>query len=29
MTYLLKNVFRINCPDCQRHWLYDDYMLHK
>ena len=29
MTYLLKQVFRINCTECQRHWLYDDYMLHK
>lgn len=29
MTFLLKSVFRINCPECQRHWLYDDYIQHK
>jgi hypothetical protein len=29
MTYLLKNVFRINCDECKRHWLYDDYLSHK
>ena len=29
MVYLLKKVFRINCTECQRHWLYDEYMSHK
>lgn len=29
MTFLLKNVFRINCSECARHWLYDDFLTHK
>ena len=29
MTFFLKNVFRIDCNDCGRHWLYDDYINHK
>ena len=29
MSYLLKRVIRINCPVCERHWLYEDYLTHK
>lgn len=29
MTFLLKNVFRINCTECSRHWQYDEYLVHK
>lgn len=29
MSFLLKNVFRINCTECNRHWQYDEYLVHK
>ena len=29
MSFLLKSIFRINCPQCERHWLYEEYLHHQ